>query len=75
MVQVTTEEAKIRLLDLIDEAIKGETVLIKEDENRVVLLVPVAQSKGHRQFGSARGMIHMSDDFDEPLEDFKEYME
>ena len=26
------------------------------------------------QFGSARGMIAMSDDFDAPLEDFKEYM-
>ncbi|MEO0458258.1 MAG: DUF2281 domain-containing protein [Cyanobacteria bacterium P01_A01_bin.114] len=27
------------------------------------------------QFGSAKGLIEMSDDFDEPLEDFKEYME
>jgi len=26
-------------------------------------------------FGEWRGMIWMSDDFDEPLEDFKEYME
>lgn len=27
-----------------------------------------------RKFGSAKGMITMSDDFDEPLEDFKDYM-
>jgi len=27
------------------------------------------------QFGSAKGFYVMSDDFDEPLEDFKEYME
>lgn len=26
------------------------------------------------QFGSARGLISMSEDFDEPLEDFAEYM-
>jgi hypothetical protein len=26
------------------------------------------------KFGSAKGKIHMSADFDEPLEDFKEYM-
>lgn len=26
------------------------------------------------RFGSAKGLITMSDDFDEPLEDFKEYM-
>lgn len=27
-----------------------------------------------RQFGYAKGFFKMSDDFDEPLEDFKEYM-
>jgi len=27
-----------------------------------------------RQFGSAKGMITMADDFDDPLEDFQEYM-
>jgi hypothetical protein len=25
-------------------------------------------------FGSLKGKIHLSDDFDEPLDDFKEYM-
>ena len=28
-----------------------------------------------RKAGTLKGMIHMRDDFDEPLEDFKEYME
>lgn len=27
-----------------------------------------------RQFGAGKGRIVMADDFDEPLEDFKEYM-
>lgn len=27
-----------------------------------------------RQFGYAKGMFTMSDDFDEPLDDFKDYM-
>ncbi|WP_093326346.1 type II toxin-antitoxin system VapB family antitoxin [Olivibacter domesticus] len=31
------------------------------------------QSKAPK-FGSAKGMFKMHDDFDEPLEDFKEYM-
>lgn len=26
------------------------------------------------EFGSLAGKIHMADDFDEPLEDFKDYM-
>ena len=29
---------------------------------------------GKRQFGSMKGQIWMADDFDAPLEDFKEYM-
>lgn len=33
------------------------------------------QRKQPRKAGSARGLIQMSDDFDEPLEDFREYME
>jgi len=28
-----------------------------------------------RKFGCAKGMFEMSEDFDEPLEDFKAYME
>lgn len=27
-----------------------------------------------RQFGAGKGLVIMADDFDEPLEDFKEYM-
>ncbi|MEG4406270.1 DUF2281 domain-containing protein [Microcoleus sp. MON2_D5] len=30
------------------------------------------QAKPNRQAGSAKGMVWMSDDFDEPLEEFKE---
>lgn len=73
--QVTLDEAKAQLVDLIDAAIGGETVLMTKDDRQVVRLVPVAPSKQRPQFGSARGLIIMSDDFDEPLEDFKDYME
>ncbi|MBQ7158189.1 MAG: DUF2281 domain-containing protein [Treponema sp.] len=33
-----------------------------------------SQKKPKRQFGLLKGQIWMSDDFDAPLEDFKEYM-
>ncbi len=33
-----------------------------------------SKEKKNRQFGKFKGLISMSDDFDEPLEDFKEYM-
>jgi hypothetical protein len=32
------------------------------------------ESKFEPVFGSAKGMFKMSDDFDEPTEDFREYM-
>ena len=32
------------------------------------------KKKKTREFGVLKGKIHMSPDFDEPLEDFKEYM-
>ena len=32
------------------------------------------ESRGRRVPGSAKGLIRMADDFDEPLEDFRDYM-
>lgn len=74
MHQVNIEEAKSHLPDLIDAAVNGEEVVIAKDDRHAVKLVPVSQSKPRPQFGSAKGLISMSDDFDEPLEDFAEYM-
>lgn len=72
--QITLDEAKIRLLDLIEAAIKGDDVFILKDDQQAVQLVPVAPPVRHPQFGSAEGLVVMADDFDAPLEDFNEYM-
>ena len=74
MYQVTPDEAKSRLLDLIEAALHGETVLIAEDETHVVQLVPVSHAKHQRKAGTAKGTIQMSADFDAPLPEFEEYM-
>jgi len=37
-------------------------------------VIPIASTKPRPQFGSAKGLIQMSDDFDAPLTDFDEYM-
>lgn len=36
-------------------------------------IVLITKEEPSSKFGSARGLIEMSDDFDEPLDDFKEY--
>lgn len=34
---------------------------------------PTSTARKRRQCGSAKGLVWMSDDFDEPLEEFEEY--
>ena len=50
-------------------------IVATQNEQPVVKLVPVSVAKPRRRNGSAKGLITMSDDFDEPLEDFAEYMQ
>lgn len=75
MQQVNIAEAAANLPALLKAAVTGEEVLIAGEGNEVVQLVPVAPPRHKRVFGSARGTFQMADDFDAPLEDFKEYME
>jgi antitoxin (DNA-binding transcriptional repressor) of toxin-antitoxin stability system len=53
---------------------QGIEVVITKNGNPIAKLVAISEPKQQRQFGSAKGLIKVSDDFDEPLEDFKEYM-
>ena len=72
--QVDITEAQRRLLDLIQAAEQGEEVIIMRDQQPLIQLVPLYQLTNRPQFGSARGLITMADDFDAPLDDFREYM-
>lgn len=74
MHQINIEDAKTNLHDLIDAAVNGEEVVIAKDDQHIVKLVPIARAKPAPQFGSAKGLITMSDDFEEPFADFEEYM-
>jgi len=73
MQEVTSEEAKQILADLIDAAMRGEQVVITRDSQHAVQLVPVTRAVQNRQAGTAHGQIVMADDFDAPLADFAEY--
>ena len=75
MHQVSVEEAKTSLPDLIDAAVSGDEVVIAKDPQHVVKLVPVVAAKASPQFGSAKGLIVLAEDFDEAIEDLEDYME
>jgi len=83
MVRTTIDDATQQLPELAKAALRGEEVLITTDSDgneRLLKLVAVPDPpdgntpRGKPQFGSAKGMIWMSEDFDEPLEEFEEYM-
>lgn len=73
MHEVDVKQAKQHLPELIEQTISGEEVVITKGGQPVVKLVAISKGKRQRQFGSARGLIKISDDFNEPLEDFEEY--
>ena len=64
-------QAKSNLSKLLDLAIKGEEIVITQDDKPVAKISPI---KRPLKRGSAKGKVWMSDDFDENLEDFAEYM-
>ena len=68
MHQVNIEEAQTTLPDLIEAAVGGDEVLIAKDSQHIVKLVPVSGTRPLPQFGSAKGLVKMTQDFDEPLE-------
>ena len=72
MTQLDISQAKAYLSKLLDLAIKGEEIVITQDNKPVAKISPI---KRPLKRGSAKNQVWMSDDFDEPLEDFKEYME
>jgi prevent-host-death family protein len=74
MERVDLKEARKHLFELVRRAADGEEVIISEENKPLAKLVSAVPPARQRQFGSAKGLIVMSDDFDEPLEDFREYM-
>lgn len=73
MKQVNIHIAKSHLSDLIKKALLGEEIIIAKDHVPVVKLVPVQPLQKGRKIGLAKNLISISPDFDEPLDDFKDY--
>jgi prevent-host-death family protein len=71
---IDLSQAQSRLAELVQEAVRGEEVILTDGGEPVAKIIPINRAQGPREFGSARGLIHMADDFDAPLEEFREYM-
>ncbi len=72
--EVGAFEAKTHLSSLLDEVEQGGTIIITRHGKRIAEIIP-AKPKKKAKRGCAKGPgFYMAPDFDQPLEDFKDYM-
>lgn len=64
---LTIEEVKRDLEKVLSRVLKGETVVVTDDDQPVAEIRPVATARRPRPFGLARGTFSVPDDFDAPL--------
>ncbi len=64
---VNVHEAKTHLSRLLERVERGQEIVIARAGKPVAKLVPIDDTTTRRPIGLDKGMIWMSDDFDEPL--------
>ena len=68
--QVNIYEAKTRLSELVEQASRGETVVIAKSGTPMAKLVPLSHGPKRKiKYGLMKGEIEIADDFDAPLPD------
>ena len=73
--QVNVHQAKSQLSKLIERALAGEEVIIARNNKPAVRLEVLPEIRHKRRLGALKGLVkQMADDFDEPLDDFKDYV-
>lgn len=71
---VTIHEAKTQFSKLVRRAEAGEEIVVRRGREPVARIAPLRKRGGVKGRGSMKGEIRIAADFDEPLEDFAEYM-
>ena len=70
---LTIAEAKQKLDELLP-LLEGNEVILTSNGIPMAQILPITLTNTYRKAGSAQGLIvEMSEDFDSPLEEFKEY--
>ena len=67
MTTVAVHAAETRLSRLIEQALRGEEVIIARSDKPVVRLVPVDAPKPRRVPGTLKGQIKVPESFFDPL--------
>lgn len=64
---VNIHEAKTHFSKLINQALKGEEIVIAKGGKPLIRLIPYSAEPDFRHGGQFKGLIEVSDDFNEPL--------
>lgn len=67
-------EAKTHFSQLLEKAQQGTTFIVTRRGKPVAQLGPSEEPPSHPVFGSAKGQVKISDDFDTPIDDMADYM-
>lgn len=66
---INIHDAKTHFSKLINQALKGEEIIIARDGNPLIRLVPFTEEPQIRRSGQFKGIMIISEDFDAPLPD------
>ncbi len=73
MSTVEIKQAISQISELFDLALNGEEIIITENQQPLLKLVSLGpKSQRPPLFGTDKGIISISDDFDAPLEEFED---
>lgn len=70
-ITIHLENEERPLGELVEQTLGGAEIVITKNDQPVAKLVAIPP-RAPRRFGSARGLIEIGDDFDEPLQDFRD---
>ncbi len=77
MQRIDLNQAQARLPQLLENALRGEEIIITRDEQPIAKIVPLMaeakEANGDLRLGSARDVLIIHEDFDAPLAEFAEY--
>jgi antitoxin (DNA-binding transcriptional repressor) of toxin-antitoxin stability system len=76
MSTISIQEAQSRLVEIIHGLTPGDEVVITENDQPVARLVLTSNGTPTkpRQLGTMKGTVLSMEHFDDPLEEFEEYM-
>ncbi len=66
-------QMQIEWMKLLEVVGRGEEVIITRESEPVAKIVQVTEGRGRLRYGSAKGLVTMLPNFDDPIEGLEEY--